>query len=309
MRSGPSVEYAILGPLEARVDGRRVPLGGARQRAVLVCLLVRPNTVVPATRIVDEVWPDDPPATATNLVQGYVSNLRKTLGRAAIETEGAGYRIRVESLDLLEFERLYRHRRARTRGRTRSTRRAERSAPRSPLARAGARRPRRTSTSSSRLSRGSRSSGLLARQRLLEAELACGRARTRPSAEAASLVQRAPAARAPARAADARALRAAAGRWRRSRSIARGATCSSPSSGSSRARSFASSSGRSCSQDPCTRRVQAVSSARPHGPTIVVGAFDVEAVDELLAATAPLARDAAAEVVVALTVAERRGPR
>ena len=69
-------------------------LGGARQRAVLVCLLVRPNTVVSATRIVDEVWPDDPPATAVNLVQGYVSNLRKTLGRSAIETDGAGYRVR-----------------------------------------------------------------------------------------------------------------------------------------------------------------------------------------------------------------------
>jgi DNA-binding SARP family transcriptional activator len=101
-----AVEYRILGPLEARVDDRRVQLGGARQRAVLVCLLVRPNAVVPATRIVDEVWPDDPPATATNLVQGYVSNLRKVLGRDAIETEGAGYRVRVGSLDLIEFERL-----------------------------------------------------------------------------------------------------------------------------------------------------------------------------------------------------------
>ena len=41
-------------------------------------------------------------------MQGYVSGLRKALGREAIETRGAGYILRIapESLDLHQFERL-----------------------------------------------------------------------------------------------------------------------------------------------------------------------------------------------------------
>jgi DNA-binding SARP family transcriptional activator len=106
-----SVEYRLLGPLEVLVDGRPVLLGGPRQRAVLVCLLAQPNTVVPATRLIDELWEDDPPASAPNVLQGYVSQLRKALGKEAIETRGGGYLVRVDAqaLDLLRFERLAHH--------------------------------------------------------------------------------------------------------------------------------------------------------------------------------------------------------
>jgi hypothetical protein len=40
--------YGLLGPVEVRVDGRAVPLPGARQRLVLTMLLVDVNRVVPA---------------------------------------------------------------------------------------------------------------------------------------------------------------------------------------------------------------------------------------------------------------------
>jgi DNA-binding SARP family transcriptional activator len=102
-----AVDYQVLGPLEARVDGRAVDLGGPRQRGVLVLLLARANEVVPATRLADELW-GDPPATAINLVQGYVSHLRKALGREAIGTRSGSYVVRVErdALDLHRFERL-----------------------------------------------------------------------------------------------------------------------------------------------------------------------------------------------------------
>src|SRR4029078_12949244 len=100
------VEYRILGPLEAAVDGRLARLGGPKQRAALVLLLCHPNTVVPASRLVDGLWGDDPPGSAANLVQGYVSGLRKELGKEAIETRGAGYLARLEpgALDLQRFE-------------------------------------------------------------------------------------------------------------------------------------------------------------------------------------------------------------
>ncbi len=39
--------YGLLGPAEVRIDGRAVPLPGARQRLVLTMLLVDSNRVVP----------------------------------------------------------------------------------------------------------------------------------------------------------------------------------------------------------------------------------------------------------------------
>ena len=105
-----AVEYRLLGPVEALVDGRPVDLGGPRQRGVLVTLLTEANSVVPASRLVDAVWGDEPPATAANLVQRAVSQLRKGLGRDAIKTRGTGYVATVEAgaLDLEVFERLAR---------------------------------------------------------------------------------------------------------------------------------------------------------------------------------------------------------
>jgi DNA-binding SARP family transcriptional activator len=103
-----ALQFRVLGPLEALVEGRRVALGAPRQRALLALLLTEPNRMVPASRLVDTLWGEEPPASAANLVQGAVSGLRKALGRDAIETRGAGYAVRVEAdaLDLERFERL-----------------------------------------------------------------------------------------------------------------------------------------------------------------------------------------------------------
>jgi DNA-binding SARP family transcriptional activator len=101
------VEFRVLGPLEALVEGKPARLGGPRQRALLAILLVYANEVVPVARLVDEVWGDDPPLTAGNVLQTYVSQLRKALGRDAIGTRGRGYVVAVPdgALDLRTFER------------------------------------------------------------------------------------------------------------------------------------------------------------------------------------------------------------
>jgi DNA-binding SARP family transcriptional activator len=103
-----ALQYRVLGPVEALVDGRPVALGAPRQRALLALLLTQPNRVVPTSRLIDMLWGEEPPASAANLVQGAVSGLRKALGREAIDTRGAGYAVRVEAdaLDLERFERL-----------------------------------------------------------------------------------------------------------------------------------------------------------------------------------------------------------
>jgi DNA-binding SARP family transcriptional activator len=101
-------EYRILGPVEALVGGSPAPLGGPRPRAVLALLLTRANALVATERLVDELWGDEPPATAPNVVQGYVSSLRRALGRESIETRGRSYALRLPpgTLDLHRFERL-----------------------------------------------------------------------------------------------------------------------------------------------------------------------------------------------------------
>jgi DNA-binding SARP family transcriptional activator len=90
------------------VDGERVALGPPRHRALLVLLLAEANHVVPSARLIDELWGDDPAPSSANILQGTVSQLRKALGKDAIETRGAGYAVRVESdqLDVNVFERL-----------------------------------------------------------------------------------------------------------------------------------------------------------------------------------------------------------
>jgi DNA-binding SARP family transcriptional activator len=102
-----SLEFRVLGPLEALVRGTPTRLGGPRQRALLAILLVHANEVVPVARLVDEVWGDDPPVTAQNVLQTYVSQLRKALGRDTIATRGRGYLVAVAdgALDLRVFER------------------------------------------------------------------------------------------------------------------------------------------------------------------------------------------------------------
>ena len=103
-----ALEYRVLGPLEATVDGQSVVLGPPRNRALLVLLLAQANQVVPTTRLIDELWGEDPAPSAANILQGAVSQLRKALGRNAIDTRGTGYAVRVEpdQLDVHRFERL-----------------------------------------------------------------------------------------------------------------------------------------------------------------------------------------------------------
>jgi DNA-binding SARP family transcriptional activator len=102
------MEFLILGPVEAW-DGRgEVPLGGPRPRALLAVLLLHPNEVVPADRLIDELWGEDSPEDAAAALRVNVSRLRKALPQDVLTTRSPGYIIRVDSdeLDLHRFERM-----------------------------------------------------------------------------------------------------------------------------------------------------------------------------------------------------------
>jgi DNA-binding SARP family transcriptional activator len=112
---GPVVEFSVLGPLEAAVDGHPVSLPAAKPRALLAVLLLNRNRVVPVGELVAELWSDEPPETATKALQVYVSQLRKAIGADRVLTKPPGYSLRVDDgeLDLDRFEQLVREGRER----------------------------------------------------------------------------------------------------------------------------------------------------------------------------------------------------
>jgi DNA-binding SARP family transcriptional activator len=73
------VHYRLLGPLQVLRDGSPVDIGPPKQRAALAVLLLADGGVVSVDRLIDAIWGDDVPASATASLQAYVSNLRKAL--------------------------------------------------------------------------------------------------------------------------------------------------------------------------------------------------------------------------------------
>ncbi|MCQ1578279.1 AfsR/SARP family transcriptional regulator [Streptomyces parvus] len=103
------MHYCVLGTTRAlRDDGTAVTLGGARLRALLTVLALRPGRTVPAAHLVDEVWDGDPPADAAGALQALVGRLRRALGHSAVESVAGGYRLAAppDAVDLHRFERL-----------------------------------------------------------------------------------------------------------------------------------------------------------------------------------------------------------
>jgi peptide/nickel transport system substrate-binding protein len=102
------MDFLVLGPLEVRDGASPLPLGGAKQRALLAILLLHRDQVVATDTLVDALWGERPPETAATALHGLISNLRKLLGPELIVTQPPGYVVRLGShrLDLDRFEAL-----------------------------------------------------------------------------------------------------------------------------------------------------------------------------------------------------------
>jgi predicted ATPase/DNA-binding SARP family transcriptional activator len=105
-----ATELCVLGPSEVVRAGERVQLGSGQQRRLLAVLVVHANEVVSRDRLVDVLWGDEPPPSATQTLQGLVSRLRATFGDDRLETRPPGYRLGVATVevDALRFEELVR---------------------------------------------------------------------------------------------------------------------------------------------------------------------------------------------------------
>ena len=83
-------------------------VSGAQQRRLLAILLLHANQVVGRDRLVDLLWGEDPPTTATHGLEVQVSRLRKLLGPERLEASAGGYVLRVApgELDVHRFRLL-----------------------------------------------------------------------------------------------------------------------------------------------------------------------------------------------------------
>ncbi len=98
-----SVEFRLLGAVEARVDGRRLDIGHARRQCVLAALLVDVNHPVPVEQLVDRVWSNQPPSSARKSLISYVSRLRNLFANTAgvaISRGPGGYVVETEALSV-----------------------------------------------------------------------------------------------------------------------------------------------------------------------------------------------------------------
>jgi predicted ATPase/DNA-binding SARP family transcriptional activator len=108
-----ALSIRALGPLEVAADGAPIAVGGAKQRLVLACLVLRTNTVVPLDALVEALWRETPPARPASVLQVYVANLRRLLEPDRVRGEtsqrllsrAGGYllALRTEEVDLLQF--------------------------------------------------------------------------------------------------------------------------------------------------------------------------------------------------------------
>ncbi|WP_406073181.1 BTAD domain-containing putative transcriptional regulator [Micromonospora sp. NBC_01638] len=105
------MRFRILGPTQVLLaDGREIPVGGPRLRALLALLLLDAGRVVSAERLIDGLYGEHPPRGAANALQSQVSRLRQALpaGHNPVEFHPAGYRLAVDpdDVDAYRFERL-----------------------------------------------------------------------------------------------------------------------------------------------------------------------------------------------------------
>lgn len=96
------VRVGVLGPLALEVDDVVVEVPGRRRRAVLATLALADGRVVGTERIIDILWPDDPPEDAVQALYSHIHRLRRHLGPASgkLRRSGGGYVLDLDEAEL-----------------------------------------------------------------------------------------------------------------------------------------------------------------------------------------------------------------
>lgn len=101
-----TVDVAVLGPLQIRVDGHLVEVSAGRLRAFVAVLALSAGRPVSADNLVAAVWGEKVPLDARRSVRTYVTRLRHILGPAAIRSLPQGYLLSCREVDALRFEQM-----------------------------------------------------------------------------------------------------------------------------------------------------------------------------------------------------------
>lgn len=119
------MEIGVLGPLVARAQGVSVAPSAGKPRQILALLALRPGQVVTVSALMEEIWGEDLPRSASATLQTYIRQLRCCLARAlehggrlggrgagdvkdVLVTRHGGYALDInpECVDVAAFERL-----------------------------------------------------------------------------------------------------------------------------------------------------------------------------------------------------------
>ncbi|SCF20586.1 DNA-binding transcriptional activator of the SARP family [Micromonospora viridifaciens] len=79
-----SSTLGLLGTLEVWGVRRRAAIGGPRHQSLLAALAARPGSVVATEQLIDDLWPEKPPASARQQVQNVVAEIRRALRLANV---------------------------------------------------------------------------------------------------------------------------------------------------------------------------------------------------------------------------------
>ena len=106
------VQFHALGAITIIDDGDEVSIGGPRQRRLVAMLLIHRNSVVSVDRLTDAVFAGEPTPGASTTLRSYVARMRKAVERvgsaATVVTQAPGYMLQLpdESFDVARFEGL-----------------------------------------------------------------------------------------------------------------------------------------------------------------------------------------------------------
>jgi DNA-binding SARP family transcriptional activator len=108
------IDFRLLGPVEAYVGSERIDIGYPMHRLMLALLLAAKGRSVSVEWLMDQMWGEQLPKTARDLIYGYISDLRTFLSRGRegggelLPQHNGGYRVQVEldHVDACRFEDL-----------------------------------------------------------------------------------------------------------------------------------------------------------------------------------------------------------
>ncbi|MER7704584.1 BTAD domain-containing putative transcriptional regulator [Kitasatospora sp. NPDC097605] len=102
------LRFEVLGPVRGLRGGVELALGSPQQQGLLLALLFRANRQVSGAQLIDDLWGEEPPASAHGVIRTYVHRLRRVLGPEVLTSLGGGYLLVADpgSLDTARCETL-----------------------------------------------------------------------------------------------------------------------------------------------------------------------------------------------------------